>query len=612
MRTGNQEHHRYRVLRQAFVYALKANWHTGPWLFSLLLLATVLSGVIPVATLWIGKEVLDAIVKAAEAQWSPDLVRVIFVWLGLQVVLLVVVMAINRGKELLTAILSKRLSVQLGEGMLRKAATLDLSTFENPQFHDTIDKARRMSVIVPLGLVQRFQSVISGAITFLSLGAMVASLSIVLFVFMVAVCMPLLIVLIKYSEKMFSLLCEFTEDFRKTYYLSDIMTDRSYIPTIMNLELWTYLIRKWRAISMEVCTREIQLAKRQALAEMAVHSLTSVGEVAATGYIVFLAMRAISLSIGQIVMYSRAFSQGLMSIRQGVMGISGIYEDILFFSCLTDYHNLQPRIALSSKGVAAPSEIESIDIQNVSFRYPGTTHYALKNVSISFYKSKSTLLVGRNGAGKSTLVKLMMRLYDPDEGRILLNGIDIREFSPQSLQRAIGAMFQEYARFAASASENIGYGCVEEINSQSRIRAASRMAKAHDFIERLPHKYDSILSKLFTEGVELSLGQWQRISLARLFMKNPAVFIFDEPTASIDIETEAQLLYEIKNLIKNAICIMISHRLFQPGVTDHIVVMDEGQVVESGTYDDLVARDGTFARLQRLYHSSNLSPLDVR
>jgi ABC-type multidrug transport system fused ATPase/permease subunit len=214
--------------------------------------------------------------------------------------------------------------------------------------------------------------------------------------------------------------------------------------------------------------------------------------------------------------------------------------------------------------------------------------------------------VGANGAGKTTLMKLLMRLYDPTEGRILINGTDLREYDADSVRRSIGIIFQNFQPYAFTAGENIGCGCVEKITDTNRIAAAARRARAEEFIRELPNRYDTPLTRMFTGGQDLSGGQWQRICLARLFMKDASVFIFDEPTASLDVEAEAALLEEIQaNISSERLCILISHRMFRAGIADHIVVLSRGEVLEEGTYDDLVARNGEFARLRRLFYRSS-------
>lgn len=232
-------------------------------------------------------------------------------------------------------------------------------------------------------------------------------------------------------------------------------------------------------------------------------------------------------------MYAAAFTQALNSLRQAVANVCGVYEDSLFFHNLLEFYRLEPKTRSAGTVRIAPEDVARIEVQGVCFRYPGTQRCAVENLNITFRRSESTLLVGTNGAGKTTLIKLLMRLYDPDAGRVLINGTDIREFERLFLHQLVGVIFQDCTRFAVSAGENIGYGFIEEWANQERIQQAAKMARAETIINGLPRKYDTLLGKMFRHGQELAQGQWQRICLARLFMKNAPVLILDEPTAGL-------------------------------------------------------------------------------
>ncbi len=601
--SSRQDKHGLLVVVKVFPFALSTVWQAGPSLLTLLALTTILSGLAPMATVCVGKYVLDSIVSAVKAGWGSAEVITVYQWLALQLFILLGIVLIERGNSFLIHIIGKRLSLNMSKKVLEKTSSLDLAAFEDSEFYDKITRARLESRGRALNLVIKFNSVICGGITFFSMGSLIASLSLTLFMVMMLVCLPLLLVLVKYTEKLYQMQYIRTEETRKTNYLSTIMTTKRYIPEIINLGLWSYLRQKWFNFSLKFFHQDIRLVRRQNIAQSGVNAIMTASEVGATGYIFFLGVKILSLSVGEIIMYSSAFSQGLHGLRRGVESISGIYEDVLFFNNLMEFHKLEPSIKIKKMTKAVPEDIESIEVQNVSFRYPGTRRDVLKNINISFKKSESILLVGGNGAGKTTLIKLLMRLYDPDEGRILINGVDIRELDIQSLHQIIGMIFQDYVRFAVSVKENIGYGFINEIENQNRIIKAAKVARADTLINALPHGYDTILSRLFRNGQELSQGQWQRICLARLFMKNSPILIFDEPTASLDIETEVSLLHEIERLSRNKICILVSHHMFRHSITDRIVILDKGEIVETGTYESLIAHNGEFARLRRLYYN---------
>lgn len=605
VRIWNRLAHRMRTGCSVLLFAVRTVWQASPMLTVLLIVIAVANGVMPVASIWVGKRVLDAIVSAVRSEWDPEAAIAAYQCLVLQLFVLLGTLSIQRGNSFLTEVMGKRLSIHMNKGILEKASSLDLATFEDPGFHDRMARGRTQSRVGPLRMIQRCQGLVAGAVTFVSMSLVVASLSIGLLIVMMVVCVPLLMLLVIFSGRQYRLQYMRTEDMRKASYLSNLLTTRAYIPEIINLDLWNHIISKWLGISLEFHRQDLHLLKRRSLAELSLSALIIGSEVGATGYVLLLSMTALRLSVGEIVMYSRAFAQGLDGLRQGIEGATGIYEDALFLSSLMEFHRVKSQMRLRENTAAMPAAIERIDVQNVTFRYPGAERNVLHNVSISFHRSESTLLVGMNGAGKTTLIKLIMRLYDPNEGRILVNGIDIRQIELRTLYRAVGAIFQDYARFAISARENIGYGCVDALDDQERIERAARMARADTFIDRLPNKYDTILSRMFSNGHELSLGQWQRTCLARLFMKDSPILIFDEPTASLDIETEVRLLQEIDVLSKQRICIFVSHRMFRPGIADQIVVLDGGKVAEAGPYEELIAQKGEFARLHDLYQNKS-------
>lgn len=596
------------VHRKGFLYFCSVSrfaagilWRTAPTEFLLAIATTLLGALAPVATIWVGIHVLDSTVQLVAGGWTDALVKPVYFWLAGQFLVSLGEITLQHLNTLLIAILGAKLSVQVRMDILHKTSALDMAMFDDPQFYDMITRARRESKGTPVRLLQRTQIIISGIVTFISMGGIIASISMPLFCAMIVLCAPLLVTLIRYSERQYRLEYTRTEESRRADYLSYIMTTRSYIPEIVNLNLWQHLLHKYRTVSAKHLSDDLRNVRQRSMSELAAQTLMVMGDVGAAGYILYLGMRVLPLSVGEITMYSRAFVQGLHGLRQSVEAVSSIYEDMIFIGNLAEYHRLEPHVKPGTHYVPVPSSIDRIEFQDVSFQYPHSECFALQDVNLCFDKCESTLLVGVNGSGKSTLLKLLLRLYDPSQGRILINGIDIREFRVSELQRSLGIMCQEYARFAVSARDNIGYGCIEEHENTDSIVDAANKADANTLISQLPHGYDTVLSKLYTDGYELSVGQWQRVCLARLYMKNAPVMIFDEPTASLDVETEAKVVREIRALSRNRICILVSHRMFQRNVADRVAVLNAGRIVESGPYETLRARDGPFAKLCNLY-----------
>lgn len=584
--------------------AIQIVWKVSPALFILLILTSILNGLIPVASIRIEMGLLNAIISAVKARGANGQTAMVYRWLSLQLLVLIAVMLLERGNSFLTFIMGKRLSMDMNHKILVKASSLDMAAFETPEFNDNMTRARNECRGKPVHMLLKLNSIVSGCITFFVMGLLVYSLSMALFTMLIVVCVPLLVVLIKYGEKQHQLQYIRTEKLRESNYLSAIMTVKHYIPEIMSLSLWCHLIRKYLHFSRLFISQDTELMRRRTMVESAANVVMAIGKIGAAGYIFHLGTGVLSLSVGEIMMYTRAFAHALNNLQESVENISWMYEDGLFLNNFLELQKVQPHMKIRNNGKDIPTNIVSVELRNVTFRYPGTRRNVLEDVNITFRRSESVLLIGSNGSGKTTLIKLLMRLYDPDEGKILINGVDLREFNINSLRQKIGIIFQDYARFALSARENIGFGCITDLDNQDRIRLAAKRAKAYEFLERLPHKFDTILTRLFTNGYELSPGQWQRVCLARLFMKDTPIYVFDEPTASLDIETEAHLIQEIVRLSKDRVCILISHRLSRPSISsaDKIVVLSDGSILEDGTHETLLLKNGEYARLWSIYN----------
>ncbi|MHC4757542.1 MAG: ABC transporter ATP-binding protein [Planctomycetota bacterium] len=601
---------RLGIMLKVLPFALTTIFKCAPILSIVLALIIILSGLMPTATVFIGKLVLNAIVDVLRIGSGRNESNILIGVLLLQLMILLSGAILEQVNSFLSYLLGKRISLDINTKIIEKASTLDYWFFESPHFYDMLTRAKRESDGSPLNLLHRITSIVRGCVMLLSMGGLLILFSFPLFGAMLIVCIPLLLVRLKYGEKGYWLQFNRTEEQRMAKYVSNLMTERHYIPEILSFGLWGHLFKKWGTAAQKFLHQDIQFRLRLTCTQMSAIALITCSTVGATAYIVYVSInKQVPLTIGEVMMYSAAFAGALGGLRTLTDGVTGIYENSLFLHDLIEFTSLNPVEDVRQGGRPIPKTIKTIEFINVSFKYPSTEKYALKDINVTFRNSESMLIAGPNGAGKTTLVKLLIRLYEPTEGKILLNGVDIREFEIETLRKSIGIIFQEFIRYAFSAKENIGCGSVDDIENMDRVICAAKQARADQLIARLPNKYHTILSKLFKSGQELSLGEWQRICLARQFMKDAPVFVFDEPTASLDIETEAHFLNEIADLSKNKICILISHRIFRKNVADRIMVLDKGEIVEIGTYDDLIAQNGRFQQLWKLYH--NLSDKEV-
>lgn len=594
-----------RAMTRAIPFAVSLIWKTTPYALMCFCVITIALGFAPTLSIWVHKYVLDSIVNVFSSGSGQVGLHVTLQLVILEALLLGTMRTINRLSVYVRSYISTSVSLSMRSSFLKRLSELDFMYFEDFRFHDKINRAASETGQKPLMLVSNMSEIVKHTVTVVSMGIVVLYLSPLLFAASIALCMPYLYIQIKYGREVYNLEYHRTQDLRRAGYLYGTMISKHFIPEILSFGLWPFLFKKWLYHSKRFAHQDISLEKRRSLLLSFVEFSVSLGKGIALGYIVYLGLtRTTSLTVGDVIMYSGAFVGVTTAFGQAFDGVSSVYKNCLFINNILDFRSIQPIMLVANNSRRAPDQVERVEVQNVSFKYTGRNEYALRNISLVFQQGQRTLVVGENGAGKTTLMKLLVRLYDPTEGRILLNGVDIREYDLKSLHAQIGVVFQSFLRLALSVNENIACRYVDKLSEEREVVRAAQKARIDPIIRELPLRYKTVLSKEFENGQELSFGQWQRICMARLFFKDAPVFILDEPTASLDIETEAHLLREIGEVSCNKICVFVSHRMFRKGIADQIVVMQKGKILETGTYESLVIKGGEFARFCQLYNNT--------
>jgi ATP-binding cassette, subfamily B, bacterial len=591
---------RWAEARSAFRNVPKAFglvWQASRGATLLMAAITLVSGLLPISQAWVAKLIVDAVV-AAVTNGTPATValQTALPYLLIEFVLLTVGSVLTQLRSLAEHMLNARLGNTINTAIIRKSLALDLQFFEDAQFYDKLQNARResnwraMSIInTSFNLVQNLITLASFAVGLLAFSPLVA---LVLF----GATLPSFVVQTRYSRLNFRLLTWRAPESRRMSYLEHLLTVDSSAKEIKLFGLGEPLLKRYQELFWKFYGEDEALARRRSLLSVLWGLLASASYYGAYAWIVWRTVSG-TITIGDMTFYLTLFRQSQGTFQGLFYNAGQLFESGLFLENLFGFLNLAPQM-ITGKGRKVPRPItQGIEFRDVSFRYPDREEYALRGVNLLVRPGEKIALVGANGAGKTTLIKLLTRLYDPTEGQILLDGVDLREYDLEDLRECIGVIFQDFVRYQVSARENIGFGQIQELANEPRIMSASERGGADEVIERLPKGYDTVLGRWFEKGAELSGGQWQKIALGRAFMRDSEVLVLDEPTAALDAEREYEIFQRFRQLTAGRIAFLISHRFSTVRMADRIVVIEGGSLAELGTHQELLELDGTYARL---------------
>lgn len=577
--------------------ALELVWTTSRGLTLVLAVLTITAGVLPAAIAYIGQLIVDGVVAAMQSD-APD-TRGVLMLVLLEALIVVAVAGCQRGisasQSLLRALLGQRVNVMI----LEKALTLQLSNFEDSEFYDKLTQARREASSRPLSLVNRTFGLAQNAISLVSYAVLLFGFSPWAVVILIAAGLPSFFAEAKFSGDAFRLFRWRSPETRMQMYLETVIAREDSVKEVKLFQLGPRLLKRYRDIFDKLFVEDRRLTLRRDSWGFVLGLLSTAAFYGAYVWIVVATIQG-EISLGAMTMYLMLFRQGQSAVAASLTAISGMYEDNLYLSNLYEYLG-QPVLARDGDAVSGPDPSRGLEFDNVSFSYPGSTAPALTNISLEIRPGRSLALVGENGSGKTTLIKLLTRLYEPTGGRILLDGLDLRDWSVDALRQRIGVIFQDFGRYQFSVGENIGAGDVRHIDDEGRWRAAAKTGMAAPFIDTMPDGYNTQLGRWFKDGRELSGGQWQKIALSRAFMRSDAdILVLDEPTAAMDAASEAEVFEHFRSQSKTKMTILISHRFSTVRAADHIVVIQHGRIVEQGDHQSLLALDGQYAHLFNL------------
>jgi ATP-binding cassette subfamily B protein len=581
--------------------AIEIVWRASPALTIVMALATLFAGLLPAAIAWVGQLIVDAVVTAIQAEGESrelaksDLLRYVLIEAGL-VVLMTGALKINSVcQSILRVLLGNEVNVMI----LEKALTLELSNFEDSEYYDKLVRARREASSRPLSLVIATFDLIRDGISLVSYGFLLWQFSVWAVLLLGFAGVPAFVAEARFSGEAFRNQRRRSAERRMQIYLEMVLTREDGVKEVKLMQLGRLFLQRYIDIFNNIYIEDRSLVLRRGFWGYVLGLIASAAFYFSYGWVAFAAVAG-AITLGQMTMYIAVFRQGQGAVTSCLASINRMYEDNLYLSNLTEYlgHNVPEPTGNVTQGLDPQ---DGIRFEQVSFFYPGSDTPALDNISLHIRAGESLAIVGENGSGKTTLIKLLTRLYTPTHGRILFQGVDLQDWNIDALREKIGVIFQDFARYQLKVGENIGVGDKDFMGEKDLVEVASEKGLAADFIRQMPAQYDTQLGTWFRDGKELSGGQWQKIALSRAFMRSRAeVLILDEPTAAIDAKAEAEIFAHFRELTGNRISIIISHRFSTVRIADHILVMDQGKILEEGDHANLLALGGQYATLFEL------------
>jgi ATP-binding cassette subfamily B protein len=577
--------------------AVRLVWQATPGWTLANLLMQIIQGILPLAALYLMKLIVDGVMLSITAADKTESFSQVMFFIGIAAGIALLYALCQLLANMANQAMSLAVTDHVFDLMHAKSVEVDLEYYENPQYFDTLHRAQQEGPYRPTAIVNDLVRLVQNSVTLIAMAGLLITLHWIIAAILFVAVLPGIFVRIHYSNKLFQWQRQRTTTERQASYLNWILTGDIYAKEVRLFGLGDLLIERFSKLQKQLRVEKLILSKKQSMADFMAQTSATIAVFGSFAYIAYKTVYG-HITLGDMVMFFQAFQRGLNAMRDLLGGMASLYEDNLFLSNLFDFLKLRPKVKESAHPTPLPIPIQQgIVFDSVSFQYPSTTRKVLEDISLTIAPGETVALVGRNGCGKTTLAKLICRLYDPQHGSISFDGIDLKEFEISLLRREISVLFQDFVKYYLTANENIWFGNIDQPVDEQRIQTAADQAGVDELIRQLPHGYETILGKWFDNGEELSRGEWQKIALARAFLRKSQIILLDEPASSLDPRAEYEVFQRFKDLAAGATAIFISHRLSTVKMADRIFVMEKGKIVESGSYDELMEKKGSFAYL---------------
>lgn len=580
---------------------LRLVWDSARYATTMGIVLRIVVSLLPVSMAYVTRLIIDEVVALTQKK-GGDLNK-LWLFAGIEFGLALLGGFLGRLTDYYDTVLADRYIAHVSVEVMRHASRLDLQAYENPEFYDRLERAR-VQATDRLAMIQSMGRLIQQVVTTAFLSAAILWFSPWLLLMMGACLLPAV-----FGESHFAFL-DYAKSLRQTPvkrqldYLRSLGASKEAAKELKLFGLAGFLTDRFSALSGAICRENLALSRRRLIASLALSSLGTMGYYGAYIYVLYRTVMG-AYTIGMLTFLATSIMSAATNLSQTFSTLSSIADQSLFLTDLLAFFAMRPTVQSSQNALPAPRPIRrGFEFRRVSFRYPGTSRDVLKDLSFSISPGERIALIGENGQGKTTIVKLISRLYDPAEGQILLDGMDLREYDLEDLHREIGVVFQDFTRYEMTARENIAIGRIEELSSQVLIEEAARKSQASELVARLPRQYDQMLGRRFEGGVDLSGGEWQKLAIARAYLRDAQLLILDEPTASLDARSEFEVFRRFSELMEDKMAILISHRFSTVRMASRIIVLADGRISEEGSHDQLIALGRRYAEMFELQASS--------